>query len=232
MKMFLYSDDEDEDKCIYTPKYGNNKLNSKSFDDHSLLGEEYYKYKPSKILFWTTENKKISGIQTWFKNVIDSNSINSGQNKGTESLYLHEFEINSNEYLKECEIYSDDNSITYICLKTNKGAIISVGEKIGRKHLVNQLTESKKEKIIISFFGSYNKVMNGFGLHLLEKSEYLRILFTGYFELKYKLQKESYKEKIMENIKNKKYNHIDETIAKTCLMPKVCFNVIMSFCII
>ena len=230
--MFIYTEDDEEDKCIYTPKFGNNIKDAKTFDDHSLLGEEYYKYKPSKILFWTNNNNRISGIQTWFKNVISSNSINSGENKGTSSLNLHEFEINGNEYLKECEIMSDNESITFISLKTNKGTTFCVGEKTGSKHIVTQLTESEKEKIIISFFGSYNKLMNGFGLHLMNKTEYLMILFTGYFELKYKLHNEKYKEKILEKLENKKFNAQDETIVKVCLLPTVPFNVIMSFCIV
>ena len=231
--MFIYTEDEEEEKCVYTPKYGTNILNSKTFDDHSLLGEEYYKYKPSKILFWTNNDNRISGIQTWFKNVISSNSINSGENKGTESLNLHEFEINGNEYLKECEIMSDDLSITFISLKTNKGTTFSVGNNLkGSSHIVTQITESEKEKIIISFFGSYNKLLNGFGLHLMNKTEYLMILFTGYFELKYKLQNDKYKEKILEKLENKAFNAQDETIVKVCLLPKVPFNVIMSFCIV
>ena len=230
--MFIYTEDDEEDKCIYTPKFGNNIKDAKTFDDHSLLGEEYYKYKPSKILFWTNNSNRISGIQTWFKNVISSNSINSGENKGTDSLNLHEFEINGNEYLKECEIMSDNASITFISLKTNKGTTFCVGEKTGSKHIVTQLTESEKEKIIISFFGSYNKLMNGFGLHLMNKTEYLMILFTGYFELKYKLHNEKYKEKILEKLENKKFNAQDETIVKVCLLPTVPFNVIMSFCIV
>ena len=74
--------------------------------------------------------------------------------------------------------------------------------------------------------------MNGLGLHLLDKNVYLRISFTGYFELKYKLQKEKYKEQILENMKNKKYTFQEETIIRTCLMPSVLFNAIMSFCIV
>ena len=230
--MFIYSEDGEEEKCIYTPKYGVVPVKIKTFDDHSLLGEEYYQYKPCKISIWTNNDKRITGIQTWFKNIIDSATINSGENKGSESLNFDEFEIHPNEYLKECEIWNDEKSITYIYLKTNKDSYFSVGKKIGKKHSVNQFSEKKKEKIIISFFGSYDKVMNGFGLHLMDKGEYLRILFTGYFELKYKLQKEKYREQILENMKNKKYTSQEETIIRTCLMPSVPFNAIMSFCIV
>ena len=230
--MFIYSEDEEEEKCIYTAKYGNIPLKSKNFDDHSLLGEEYYQYKPCRILIWTNSKKRITGIQTFFKNIIDSATINSGENKGSESIEFNEFVINPNEYLKECEIWNDDKSITYIYLKTNKDTLFSVGNKIGNRHEIKQSTDRKKEKIIISFFGSYDKVMNGFGLHLLDKSEYLRILFTGYFELKYKLKREQYREQILEKMKNKKFTFQEETIIKTCLLPDVTFNAIMSFCII
>ena len=89
-------------KCIYTPKYGYNPIKTKTFDDHSFLGEEYYQYKPCKILIWTNNKKRITGIKTWFKNIIYSTTINSGENKGSESLNFDEFEINPNEYLKEC----------------------------------------------------------------------------------------------------------------------------------
>ena len=103
--MFMYEEEEDEEKCIYTPKYGNVLINSTHFDDHSLLGANYYQYKIEKILFWTNSEKKLAGIQTWFKNAVDNNSINSGENKGSNSLDLHEFEINANEYLVDCEIW-------------------------------------------------------------------------------------------------------------------------------
>jgi len=179
--MFIYSEDIEEDKCIYTPKYGYIPIKTKTFDDHSFLGEEYYQYKPCKILIWTNNKKRITGIKTWFKNIIYSTIINSGENKGSESLNFDEFEININEYLKECEIWNDEKSITYIYLKTNKGTSFSVGNKIGQKHSINHLSNKKKEKIIISFFGSYDKVMNGLGLHLLDKNKYLRILLKNKF---------------------------------------------------
>ena len=233
--MFLYSEDEEEDNCIYTPKYGYCPLNSKTFDDHPLLGEEYYKYKPERIKIWTSSKGKISGIQTFFKNIIDSDTINSGENKGSDSLDFTEFIINTNEYLNNCEIWEDNDSITCIVLMTNKGSTFSVGKKKGHKRLINHLIESKKrkkEKIIISFFGNYDTIMNGFGLHLMDKNQYLGILLTGYFELKYKLQKKEYKEHILNEMENKKFDKQEETIIKTCLMPSAPFNYIMKFCII
>ena len=60
----------------------------------------------------------------------------------------------------------------------------------------------------------------------------MKVLFTGYFELKAKLRIEKYKEEIMKNLKNKKYTFQEETIIKTCLLPSAPFNEIMKFCVI
>ena len=249
--MFNINEEDDDEQCIYTAKYGTINPNSTHFDDHSLLGANYYQYKPEKIYFWTNKENKITGIQTWFKNSIDNNSINSGENKGSLSLDLHEFVINPNEYLTNCEIWDRGKYISGILLKTNKAndkanekekenvndktdkngvSEFFVGEKKGNKMDIPLLQDGKK--IIISFFGSYNEYLESFGLHLMHNKDYMKVLFTGYFELKAKLKKEKYKEEIMEKIKNKKYTQQEETIVKTCLLPSAPFNEVMKFCVI
>ena len=92
------------------------------------------------------------------------------------------------------------------------------------------LTDGKK--IIISFFGSYDKLLESFGLHLMEKKEYMKVLFTGYFELKAKLKKDKYREEIMKQKEAKKFTLQEETIIRTCQLPSVPFSVIMKFCVI
>ena len=228
--MFMYEEEEDDEKCIYTPKYGSVNINSTHFDDHSLLGANYYQYKIEKILFWTNSEKKLAGIQTWFKNAVDNSSINSGENKGSNSLDLHEFEIGANEYLVHCEIWDGAGNINGISLKTNKGSSFFVGEKKGKKMDIPGLTDGKK--IIISFFGSYDKLLESFGLHLMEKKEYMKVLFTGYFELKAKLKVDKYREEIMKKKEEKKFTFQEETIIRTCQLPSVPFSVIMKFCVI
>ena len=229
--MFNINEDEDEqEKCIYTAKYGKINPTSTQFDDHSLLGSTYYQYKPEKIIFWTDQSKKITGIQTWFKNAVDNNSINSGENKGSNSMDKFEFNINPNEYLVDCQIWCKDTSINGIYLKTNKDNDFFVGDKNGNQMDIQHLKDGKK--IIISFFGSYDGYLESFGLHLMEKKEYMKVLFTGYFELKAKLRKEKYKNEINEKIKNKKFTFQEETIIKTCLLPSVPFNEVMKFCVI
>lgn len=228
--MFMYDEEEEEEKCIYTAKYGNVLINSTHFDDHSLLGANYYQYKIEKILFWTNSEKKLAGIQTWFKNAVDNNSINSGENKGSNSLDLHEFAIGANEYLVDCEIWDGFGNINGISLKTNKGSSFFVGEKKGSKMDIPGLKDGKM--IIISFFGSYDKLLESFGLHLMEKKEYMKVLFTGYFELKAKLKIDKYREEIMKKKEDKKFTFQEETIIRTCQLPSVPFSVIMKFCVI
>ena len=228
--MFVSEEEDDDEKCIYTAKYGKVLLTSTQFDDHSLLGANYYQYKPEKIIFWTNLEKKISWIQTWFKNAIDNNSINSGENKGSASEDIHQFDINPNEYLVDSEIWEGNGFINGILLKTNKGTEFFVGEKKGNKMDIEQLKDGKK--IIISFFGSYDKLLESFGLHLMDKKEYMKVLFTGYFELKAKLKKEKFSEEINEKIKNKKFTFQEETIIRTCRLPSAPFNEVMKFCVI
>ena len=223
--------DEDDEKCIYTAKYGQINIASTQFDDHCLLGQNFYQYKPDRIIFWTTQDKKITGIQTWFKDSIDGKCINSGENKGSLSCDVHEFVINTNEYLTYCEIWVGVGYISGILLRTNKSNEFFVGEKKGEKMDIPLFLQEKKN-IIVSFFGSYNQYLESFGLHLMHYKDYMKVLFTGYFELKAKLKKDKYREEIMEKMKQKKFTEQEETIIKTCLLPSTPFNEVMKFCVI
>ena len=231
--MFNYAEedcDEEGEKCIYTAKYGKINIVSTQFDDHCLLGKKFYQYKPDRIIFWTTQDKKLTGIQTWFKNSVDSKSINSGENKGSLSCDFHEFVINSNEYLIDCEIWAGNEFINGILLRTSQSKEFFVGEKKGDEMDIPLLAD--KKKIIVSFFGSYNQYLESFGLHLMHNKDYMKVLFTGYFELKAKLKKDKYREEIMEKMKQKKFTEQEETIIKTCLLPSTPFNEVMKFCVI
>lgn len=226
------SDSEDE-TCKYTPKYGIVKLNSTHFDDHSLLGANYLRYKPERITVWLSETqgeKAITGIQTWFRNVIDNSQINSGENKGTKSETKKEIIINPNEYLVDCSLWSKDDAIRKIRLKTNKGNIFDVGKEEGVMHKVDMLNDGKK--IVISFFGSYNKYLESFGFHVIEKKEYMKVLFTGYFELKAKLKKEKDKKEILDKLNNNIYTFQEQAIVRTCMLPNTQFNEVMKYCVI
>ena len=161
---------------------------------------------------------------------VHSLPLNSGENKGSLSSDFQEFVINTNEYLTDCEIWVGDGFISGVLLRTNKGIEFFVGEKKGDKMDIPRLAD--KKMIIVSFFGSYNQYLESFGLHLMHNKDYMKVLFTGYFELKAKLKKEKYKEEIMEKMKQKKFDFQEETIIKTCLLPSTPFNEVMKFCVI
>ena len=44
--MYFDEDEEIDDKCIYTAKYGKVLATAVHFDDHCLLGAYYFQYKP------------------------------------------------------------------------------------------------------------------------------------------------------------------------------------------
>ena len=225
-----YTDDDDEEQiCIYSPKYGFFSNDSISFDDHSILGSNYLQYKPEKIIFYTNETAIITGIQTWFRNVVNNNYINSGDNKGLGSKYKHIFIVKPKEYLSQCRIWGSKNNISKIYLETNLGNKFEIGINEGNEIPINSLNYGNK--IIISFFGSYNKYLETFGFHIVEKKEYMKVMFTGYFELKKMLKNEDKRNFFIDLINKKELGVEDEAILRTCLLPNTPFNEIMKFCV-
>lgn len=228
-------DSEEEEENVYTAKFGHLKIITNNFDDHSLLGANFLQYKPSKINFWTGKKKDgkmaLTGVQTFFKNIIDNELINAGENKGSKSEFLTEFKLNPNEYLTQCIIWEGGETINKVKLTTNKGSVYEVGEESGNEIVVNQPWDG--DMILISFFGSYGEYLETLGLHRIKRKSYLRVLFTGYFELKEKLKKkENFKEAVLKGIKEKKYNEQDTCLIKTCLLPNTPFAEVMRFCVV
>lgn len=232
--MYENNDESDEEENVYTAKFGHLKIITNNFDDHSLLGANFLQYKPSKINFWTGKKGNgmaITGVQTFFRNIIDNDEINAGENKGSKSEFLTEFNLNLNEYLTQCSIWEGGDTINKVKLTTNKGTVYEVGDPIGEEIVVNQPWDG--DMILISFFGSYSDYLETLGLHRIKRKSYLRVLFTGYFELKEKLKKkESFKEEVLKGIKENKYNEQDTCLIKTCLLPNTPFAEIMKFCVV
>lgn len=227
--------DSEEEEIIYSAKYGHVKLLTNHFDDHSLLGSNFLHYKPSKILFWTGKKDDgkmaLTGIQSFFKCINDDYMINAGENKGNKSEFCNEFKIAPREYLTRCTIWEGGNTINKVKLVTNKGTEFEVGEETGNKIEVNQ--QGDGDLIIISFFGSYNGYLETLGVHRIKRKNYLRVLFTGYFELKAKLKKkEEFKESILKELNDGKYDEQFSCIIRTCLLPSTPFNEIMRFCVV
>ena len=223
--------DEDEEKqvCFYTPKYGYNSLYSTGFDDHSLLGSNFLQFRPDKIIFWTSEFGIISGIQTWFRNIINNNYIHSGEHKGLNSKYKHIFNINAKDYLIKCRIWKENDYISKIYLETNQGKTFEIGINEGNEIPIDCLNYGNK--IIISFLGNYKNNLESLGLHLVEKKDYMRVMFTGYFELKKALKNEKKRENYLNKINKKQYGFEEEAILRTCMLPNNPFNEVMKYCI-
>ena len=224
-----FSDDDEKDVCIYSPKYGYNFNDSIYFDDHSLLGSEYLKYKPEKIIFWTNFIGEITGIQTWFRNIVNNNYINSGENKGLFSNYKHIFKIEPKEYLINCKLWVNEKSVCKIYLKTSLGNEFEIGINEGNEVPIDYLRHGNK--IIISFLGSYNNILESFGLNVVEKKEFMKVLFTGYFELKKLLKNEHKRKEYLDKVEKKEFEFEDEAILRTCLLPNGPFNEVMKYCI-
>ena len=225
-----FNDDDEEEICFYTPKYGINYLDSIQFDDHALFGSRYLQYKPERIEFWTDDLGRITGIKTWFRSIVDSNIVNSGDNKGSDSKNRHIFEINPNEYLSKCRIWKLDNGpITQIKLETNKGSDFQIGINEGDEVPIEEFNHGNK--IIVSFMGSYKKSIESFGFHIVEKKEYMKVMFTGYFELKKILKNEKKKETFIQKLNSKEYSYEDEAIIRTCLLPTSPFTQVMKYCV-
>ena len=227
-----FSDDDKDEICYYSPKYGFNSIDSIHFDDHSILGSNYLQYKPEKIVFWTSELGIITGLQTWFRNIIDNNYVNSGENKGLNSKYRHIFSIKPKEYLTECKIRLADLATPYInsiYLKTNTGRNFEIGINEGIEISIDYLKYGNK--IIISFLGSYNRVLESFGFHAIDKKDYMKVIFSGFFELKKILKNEKRKEELFERLKGKEFSYEDEAVLRTCLLPTLPLNEILKYLI-
>ena len=224
-----FTDDDEKQVCEYTPKYGFNSYNSVSFDDHIILGQDYIRYKPEKIIFWTSQLGVITGIQTWYRNIINNNYIHSGENKGLDSKYKHEFNLKPNEYLTNCEIMATEENIAKINLKTNLGQSFEIGITEGKQIPLDYLGYGNK--IIISFMGNFNKCLESFGLHIIDYKEYMKVMFIGYYELKKKLKDDEKRKEYLLKMNNKEYEFEDKVILRTCMLPNGPFNEIMKYCV-
>ena len=225
-----FSDEDNDEICFYTPKYGFNSFNSISFDDHSILGSNYLYYKPEKIIFWTNDKGEITGIQTWFRNIVDNNYINTGENKGLLSTIRHIFNIKPKEYLINCRIWKKKKRVNKIYLETNQANAFEIGIDEGEEISIDYMKYGEN-KIIISFSGSYNKYLESFGLHIVDKREFLKVMYFGYFELNKILKNNKKREEFLEKIKNNEFSYEEEAIVRTCLLPIAIFSSVMKYCI-
>ena len=222
---------DDENIFQYGGKYGWIYQNSKHFNDKDFLDEKYLFYKIQKIKIWSgkKDNKEIiNGIQVWYKNILDGKLITPGENKGDEGLEkVQEFEIKPNEYLTDFHIRID-TEVTQVGFETNKKNKILVGGTQGEDKIINS---NGGENIIVFLYGAYENVLHSLGVGFVNKKDYMKTLFIGFFQLRHKLKKdEAFKKKCAEI--ESTLAESDKVLLRTCLLPDTAFNEIIKFCLI
>jgi hypothetical protein len=215
----------------YGGKFGWIYQNSKHFNDKDFLGDNYLYYKIQKIKIWSGKKDSkdiINGIQVWYKNILDGKLVTPGEFKGDEGNdNVVEFEVKPNEYLTDFHIRID-TEVTQVGFETNKHNNILVGGTQGEDKIINS---NGGENIIVFLYGAYDNLLHALGVGYVNKKDYMKTLFIGFFQLRHKLKKdEAFKKKCLEN--ENTLSESDKVLLKTCLLPDTAFNEIIKFCLI
>ena len=224
-----FQDDEIEN---YQAKYGCIEINDHHFDDHPELGFDYLQYKISKIKIWTAKKGEltaIAGIQTFYINNRDGSEFVSEENKGekVDKNSFVEFILKNNEYINGCDLWFEEGVIYKLKFKTNLKNIFEIGDPKGEKMEVDELS---KNKMVLSFFGTYgSNYLTSIGLFINKVDEFFDYFIRGYFELKIFLQKEKNNEIIEKNMNEKKYDLSTISLIKVSKLPSNVFHEVLKF---
>ena len=213
-------------------KYGWIHPDSKHFDDLDFLGENFLNYKVTKIKIWSGKKEQktiVTGIQFFYKSLIDGKEVTPGEYKGEQGLEkCDELVLQQNEYLVDFHIRID-TEVTNVGFTTNKGRVFKIGGDVGEDKIT--LISENGPAIILAIFGCYGPELQSCGVGYVTKKDYMEALFLGYFELKFLLKKnEEFKKKLLE--KESTLEQSDKILLKTCLLPDASFNQIIKFCLI
>ena len=215
----------------YGGKFGWIYQNSKHFNDKDFLGDNYLYYKIQKIKIWSGKKDSkdiINGIQVWYKNILDGKLVTPGEFKGDEGNdNVVEFEVKPNEYLTDFHIRID-TEVTQVGFETNKHNSILVGGTQGEDKIINS---NGGDNIIVFLYGAYDNLLHALGVGYVNKKDYVKTLFIGFFQLRHKLKKdEAFKKKCAEI--ESTLAESDKVLLRTCLLPDTAFNEIIKFCLI
>ena len=215
----------------YGGKFGWIYQNSKHFNDKDFLGDNYLYYKIQKIKIWSGKKDSkdiINGIQVWYKNILDGKLVTPGEFKGDEGNdNVVEFEVKPNEYLTDFHVRID-TEVTQVGFETNKHNNILVGGTQGEDKIINS---NGGENIIVFLYGAYENVLHSLWVGFVNKKDYMKTLFIGFFQLRHKLKKdEAFKKKCAEI--ESTLAESDKVLLRTCLLPDTAFNEIIKFCLI
>ena len=217
------------DRINYIPPYGVKILKeSKQFNDNKFIEKEnLYQYRLSKIIIFKGQNNSILGIQSFYINKNDKEIPGEeGYDKSINALETIKFDIPSNDYLTNMNIWVDENFITKIKFETKRGKEFIVGEG-GEEKKLSCLNKSK-ENMILALYGAYKNQLELLSCKYINKNDYFGNIW-GYFELRIKLRDKKFKNTINSNLQ--KYNDSDKILLSACLLPDSCFNELISFCV-
>ena len=214
----------------YGGKFGWIYQNSKHFNDKDFLGDNYLYYKIQKIKIWSGKKDSkdiINGIQVWYKNILDGKLVTPGEFKGDEGNdNVVEFEVKPNEYLTDFHVRID-TEVTQVGFETNKHNNILVGGTQGEDKIINS---NGGDNIIVFLYGAYDNLLHALGVGYVNKKDYVKTLFIGFFQLRHKLKKdEAFKKKCAEI--ESTLAESDKVLLTTCLLPDDAFKKIMKFCL-
>ena len=214
----------------YGGKFGWIYQNSKHFNDKDFLGDNYLYYKIQKIKIWSGKKDSkdiINGIQVWYKNILDGKLVTPGEFKGDEGNdNVVEFEVKPNEYLTDFHVRID-TEVTQVGFETNKHNNILVGGTQGEDKIINS---NGGDNIIVFLYGAYDNLLHALGVGYVNKKDYMKTLFIGFFQLRHKLKKdEAFKKKCAEI--ESTLAESDKVLLTTCLLPDDAFKKIMKFCL-
>ena len=216
------------DKIKFIPFVGTyNYLQTKRFKDENFSTKEnMFQYRLCKIHIFLGEKNKILGIQSFYKNSKNEEVPGQlGYDESLKALNLIKFEIPSNDYLCNLNIFRNDEGVSQIKLSTKKGKELTVGE--GGEDTKMSYLNDNKDNIILSISGGYNKQLELLGCRYINMNDYFGHTL-GYFELRIRMKNEIFKNKILSN--QDKYRNSDQVLIKVCFLPESCFNEIIQFC--
>lgn len=202
----------------------------KRFDDSQYASKEkLFQCRLSEIKFFLGERdgkESILGLQTTYTKITGEKIVNQeARDKVEKELDIKKLEIPSNDYICNFFLKVGDERITQIKLVTKKGKELVVGCEVGEEKIVDFINDNKNH-MILGFLGGYRKVLEAMGAVYIPIMEYLGNS-RGYFELRKKMKKEGFKEKI--NLNQLKLS--DQVLFKVCDLPDNSFNSIIKYCL-
>ncbi len=230
---YIIEEEEQKNQILeYLNHYGSLYQDDKVFNHCRDLGEKNLQYKPEKLILWFGEKNNeniLAGAEITYRNIIDGTKREYKDGLGKKIKDKYTFVIKPTEYLTNFRIWYADDSIYRIYLQTNKGKELCVGQKKGNEIIIDVF---KEPQIILFFHGNYNNYLTAFSPILIQRDNYIKILFEGYFLLKAFLRREKKREEVLKRMENGEFKDDEIALIRTCLLSDNPFNVIVKFCIV